>query len=388
MVWREESDASRSTFAYDALGHLARTTGPNGATIFIDHDELGNKIFMDDPDRGQWHYRHNAFGDLVCQIDEEGNAVRNTYNALGALTLREDWRHADPEDLCEGLESQATFDGQTEWTYQNNPAVHAFGQVLVERVSQGAGADFSEITRTFEYDILGRIVQVATGIQEGSGFGSLNHSYTERTTYDQFGRVFQQFDATSEFDSPYPCTSFDSYCDHNQGGRGERYLYNERGYLRQVREARHGTLGQAYWTVHATDARGNVVQGQMGNGMTLWRAFDPVTGELTHMVDQSGSGPDDTAFNAWAVLDWTPERGYLMRSNTLDGRYGEFAVQLSDSGFVWGTQFPGGQIRYTMRLTPAGEWHEQGEYTRDGTRWFPTVEMRLRRTGAVPAPSP
>ncbi|MDH4043226.1 MAG: hypothetical protein OEW06_02115 [Gemmatimonadota bacterium] len=89
----------------------------------------------------------------------------------------------------------------------------------------------------------------------------------------------------------------------------------------------------------------------------------------------------DTAFNAVAIIDWLPERGYAMRSHTIDGRVGSFPIEMSDSGFVWGFEVPGGRIRYTMKLTPAGEWNERGEFSRDGERWFPTFEMLLRRTG-------
>lgn len=102
-------------------------------------------------------------------------------------------------------------------------------------------------------------------------------------------------------------------------------------------------------------------------------AVEGVGRELT------ASGPKDTLFNAWAVIDWDPTRGYFMRSNVLDGRVGEFPVELKENGFVWGTAVPGGKIRYTMTLTPQGEWHEKGEFTRDEQRWFPTMEMRLKR---------
>jgi len=88
----------------------------------------------------------------------------------------------------------------------------------------------------------------------------------------------------------------------------------------------------------------------------------------------------DTAFNAVAVVDWLPERGYAMRSHTIEGRVGTFPLALTDSGFVWGFEVPGGRVRYTMRLTAAGEWLERGEFSADGERWFPTFEMRLQRT--------
>ncbi len=98
-------------------------------------------------------------------------------------------------------------------------------------------------------------------------------------------------------------------------------------------------------------------------------------------------GPADTLFNAWATIEWTPEKGYVMRSTTMDGRGGEFPLAVTDSGFTWGFEVPaGGRVRYTMRLTTAGEWSEFGEYTRDGSQWFPVMSMRLQRTQAPPRP--
>jgi hypothetical protein len=99
------------------------------------------------------------------------------------------------------------------------------------------------------------------------------------------------------------------------------------------------------------------------------------------------SGPADTLFNAWATIEWTAEKGYMMKSVTLDGRSGEFPLTVSDSGFVWGIDLPqGGKVRYTMRLSPSGEWMENGQYTRDGSTWYPVMDMRLKRTTSPARP--
>ena len=94
----------------------------------------------------------------------------------------------------------------------------------------------------------------------------------------------------------------------------------------------------------------------------------------------TAAGLTDTLFNAFAVIDWAADRGYFMRSNVADGRYGEFPLTVTDNGFVWGFDLPGGvgRVRYTMALTD-GLWHEKGEFSRDGTQWFPTMEMRLKK---------
>jgi hypothetical protein len=93
--------------------------------------------------------------------------------------------------------------------------------------------------------------------------------------------------------------------------------------------------------------------------------------------------PGDTAFNAVGVIDWAPDGGYRMRSYILSGQRGDFPLTLADSGFAWGYDQPRGRVRYTMRLTPEGRWHEVGEYSPDGQRWFPVFEMTLTRRQAA-----
>ena len=92
-----------------------------------------------------------------------------------------------------------------------------------------------------------------------------------------------------------------------------------------------------------------------------------------------GGVPADTAFNAVAVVDWQEGKGYIMRSWTLFGTRGEFPLTLTDNGFTWGHDVPGGFVRYTMELTPEGVWHEVGRFSRDGQEWMPVVELTVQR---------
>ena len=95
-----------------------------------------------------------------------------------------------------------------------------------------------------------------------------------------------------------------------------------------------------------------------------------------------GTGRDSSGavvFNALATISYSPENGYRLHSHTLDGNEGDFALTLTDSGFVWGFDVPQGHLRYTMHLTPEGTWVETGEFSRDGTTWQQIMEMRVRR---------
>jgi hypothetical protein len=51
---------------------------------------------------------------------------------------------------------------------------------------------------------------------------------------------------------------------------------------------------------------------------------------------------------------------------------------LDDGSFQWGFIIPDvGQVRYHIQLTDQGEWHEIGEFSRDGQQWMQNFEMTL-----------
>lgn len=88
----------------------------------------------------------------------------------------------------------------------------------------------------------------------------------------------------------------------------------------------------------------------------------------------------DTAFHAVGTIDWMPDRGYLLRSYTHTGQYGEFPLTVTDDGYSWSMDVPSGRVRYRMRLTPDGEFKEKGWFVTAEGREVPTFEMVLHRT--------
>ena len=96
-------------------------------------------------------------------------------------------------------------------------------------------------------------------------------------------------------------------------------------------------------------------------------------------VADSGAGTRRTVHDALAVISFDPRSGaYAMRSYIGSGQFGEFALTLVDGGVSWTREVPGGRIRNTARYT-ADEWHEVGEFSRDGTTWTQVMEIKLRR---------
>mgnify|MGYP000085082888 CR=1 FL=1 len=113
------------------------------------------------------------------------------------------------------------------------------------------------------YDTLGRPDSQLTSIAEGD-------DHWTRTTYDQYGRVFQQFDAAGD--------GFTRSAVQN--------IYNQYGYLEAVVDGENINQASAenYYTVLAMDERGNVTRFRQGNGVVTEREYDPATGRLEHQT--------------------------------------------------------------------------------------------------------
>ncbi len=92
-----------------------------------------------------------------------------------------------------------------------------------------------------------------------------------------------------------------------------------------------------------------------------------------------GAIAGDTLFHAVATIDWMPERGYLLRSYTLTGQYGEFPLDVTERGYSWAMDVPGGTVRYRMQLTPDGAFEERGWFTTGNGREVETFGMLLHR---------
>lgn len=96
-------------------------------------------------------------------------------------------------------------------------------------------------------------------------------------------------------------------------------------------------------------------------------------------VPAEGGNPARIVHHALGIISFDPQtKGYTLRSHIASGQAGDFALSLVDGGVSWSRQVPGGQVRNTARYAN-GEWHEVGEFSRDGQTWMQVMEMRLRR---------
>ena len=214
------------------------TAAPASVTTAMAYDLLGRMTGMADPDRGAWSYRHNALGELTCRQSAAGHFTVMTYDGLGRMASRKDYRaHAGAGcSTLTGAQS-GSLEANAVWTHDT--AANGLGQIAEVTDSK------SGYRKVHAYDAHGRPDTTATTPGTGNG------THYERTTYDQFGRVFQAFDASR---------TSSAFTDH-----GVRHVYNANGHLQALRDAvgaedAQGTFTPrtTYRTVTAMDARGNV----------------------------------------------------------------------------------------------------------------------------------
>ncbi len=250
LVRAEDHNGGFVAYAYDEQGNLAKSTqGGTGVAAVVStmsYNLLGHKTGMVDADMGTWSYVYNAFGELVKQTNALGQTTRMAYDALGRMTARAD---------SDGIDAA--------WIY--DVAANGLGRLYREDTRQG---NVTPLQRTFAYDVFGRSSGITTQITRGAH----TETYNARTTYDQYGRVFQTFDGAEAYS-------------------GMEYVYNGNGYVAQVYEAATAGSNQptTYYRVHEMDVWGNITLLNKG-GVTVQRQYDAQTGRLASINSQFYTG--------------------------------------------------------------------------------------------------
>lgn len=97
----------------------------------------------------------------------------------------------------------------------------------------------------------------------------------------------------------------------------------------------------------------------------------------------ASSGEEVTVHNALAIISYdSGAKRYLLRAFRADGNYIDADVTAGANSLVWGFREPQRniEIRYTIKLSDAGQWIEVGEFSMDAKNWRKFFEMTLERT--------
>ncbi|WP_151779963.1 polymorphic toxin type 47 domain-containing protein [Acinetobacter bereziniae] len=239
-------DGHSLKYKRDALGRLTQTTDALGRNIVLTLDKNGNKLQQIDPNLGTWNYRYNVLGQPVWQQDGKGQQTSFQYDVLGRLIKR-----TEP-DLV------------SSWVWDTS----ANGKGQIAQVSSTNG-----FVQSFAYDNFGRPYQSTTSKNidpKAQGVG--DSDFINKWNYDAAGRVLAY---------AYPT------------GFGYRNIYDTNGYLKEVRNL---AGSQLYWAANARDARGNVTQETLGNGLTTNRTYQPDTG----LIESINTGNASIQQNSYA----------------------------------------------------------------------------------------
>ncbi|WP_125781906.1 toxin TcdB middle/N-terminal domain-containing protein [Pseudoalteromonas rubra] len=169
-----QASAGSIVYGYDAHGQLKTTRDGKRNVVVMSYDVLGNKISMQDPDKGNWQYAYNGFGELKWQKDANGAVTWFDYDALGRTIARID-------------NAQSGFSAQSRCFNYDTLGV---GTLESEKVVTGRSCDVDankEFEKTYLYDALYRPEAVATTIYNSS---KENYTVKQSTSYDALGRVY------------------------------------------------------------------------------------------------------------------------------------------------------------------------------------------------------
>ncbi len=239
---------------------LSEDDGGNNVVTTMTYDSYGRKRSMQDPSKGNWNYTYDAMGRIILQTDSMGQRIFNNYDMRGRKVLVLSF-----DEIGEQRKTSR---------FRYDQRGH-FGQLTYSQEEINAKSDDSllaEKVMYFDFDSYGRSISTYTRIDDGQTDGLVD-DYETSTTYDQYGRVFQSFDASGyglmmQFNNygyqtrlyeAYPCQDqSDSSCDN----------YNGKNY-------------RVYYEALAMDAYGNITNEKQHNGaIHTKRSYKPQNGTL------------------------------------------------------------------------------------------------------------
>ncbi len=150
-----------TTYEYDLLGNLLKTTDNQGSVIKVAYDSLSRKISMDDPDMGRWVYKYDQNSNLTEQMDAKGNVLTFEYDDLNRVLFK--------KLIKEGGEEETL----ASYVYDEEPG-YGFSKGRLTTLNDNGG------TLHYYYDELGQVIRGDRIIDDVT--------YAFENTFDALGR--------------------------------------------------------------------------------------------------------------------------------------------------------------------------------------------------------
>ncbi len=243
-----DHDGYYQAFDYDAFGSPVRVTDSTGATLQTGiYNVRGLRTASMNVDLGSWTYGFNALGEMTSTTDANAKTTTATYDALSRPLTRV---------MPEGSGSiTSTF------TWGTSAAAREIGQLKQQQISGTGLTTYKEI---YTFDAIGRPSQ--TQYTEGTRNYYVNRTYSALTGF---------VDTLT-----YP-TSTSSY-------RLKLQYEYQYGALLRVKD--FNAPATVFWQANSADARGQVTDATLGNGLRTVRSLDQVTGWVDYIQSGPGGG--------------------------------------------------------------------------------------------------
>lgn len=98
-------------------------------------------------------------------------------------------------------------------------------------------------------------------------------------------------------------------------------------------------------------------------------------------IEGKGFNEGKLEFNAFAIVTFNEEnQKYEMQSWLSTGQKTKAYITLhEEKHWEWGFDIPQGKVRYFITLNDKGQWSEKGEFSPNGSTWYPSFNMLLTK---------
>jgi RHS repeat-associated protein len=334
-----------------------------------------------------------AWGDVLSMTDARSGVTSHQYNAFGELKQTTDAANNVVATVSyidvRGFRTELNDRNLRKWTFVPN----ALGEIVSQKDAKG---QTSGQQTTFEYDLLGRMMQRiepdATSQWTWGTSAALDEigrlkkvtgpGYIEDLEYDTVGRLKKrivtlegtahQFDFTyNSIGELYTVT----YPTSTASPRFKLKYDYANGYLTTIREFTGDVDNTTFWALNQLNARGQAVDEAYGNGLWLQSHFKPLTGEM----DTRQSGTGGSATNVQNLSYVWDTAGNMKERHDLRQALSE-TVDYDELNRMWRTVGPAGT--FTFDYDAVGNLQSRSDVDSSGAWTYSRTATSITWTSA------